>query len=448
MLVGYVSDENFVALADVAIEFDQGGESRLATHSTARGGIHADLPPGDYRVTLSRTGYGSKSVHLTLPAPEPHQFRLLSDGLLGYMWPKWVRSGEKSEFRVHSTEPFRLSLWRYGLEKEFVRILGWLDEHGPRAVMQITPDGDYTQTGIAWNSVGYGSLHHTQFVSGPERSGLYYVHAETDSGRFFSFPWVVAPAQPTARIAVLASTNNWNAYNNYGGRSNYINSSGLPATPTVNARQDLIRYASGGTFGVWEGPDEVYPPLSFERPELGNHVPLTDTATDPIRGRLASSLAPAEWRLLAWLERESLDYDFYADHHLHTGALDLDAYDILIISTHPEYWSREMYQNVKSWVYDRGGRFMYLGGNGLNCEVEFLDDATLHFRTNLPSDDGGLGYIDPETGIFIESRFHRSTGESEATLTGLVTTETGIMTAAPYRAIDASHWIFAGTGIE
>lgn len=38
--------------------------------------------------------------------------RLLSDGLIGFMWPKWLRSGEPSEFRVHSVEPFRLSVRR------------------------------------------------------------------------------------------------------------------------------------------------------------------------------------------------------------------------------------------------------------------------------------------------------------------------------------------------
>ena len=34
-----------------------------------------------------------------------------------------------------------------------------------------------------------------------------------------------------------------------------------------------------------------------------------------------------------------------------------------------------MYERVKAWVFERGGRLMYLGGNGLNCEVEFLDDG-------------------------------------------------------------------------
>ena len=44
------------------------------------------------------------------------------------------------------------------------------------------------------------------------------------------------------RIAVVASTNTWNAYNNFGGRSNYVNADHLPDRPLVNARQDLDRY--------------------------------------------------------------------------------------------------------------------------------------------------------------------------------------------------------------
>ena len=123
----------------------------------------------------------------------------------------------------------------------------------------------------------------------------------------------------------------------------------------MRLRADLLRYDPSGAFGEWRHPDDAYPPLSFERPELGNHVPEQDQVTDPIGGRLASSLAPAEWRLLAWLEREGHDYDVYSEHHLHTGALDLDAYQVVIISAHPEYWSRQMFSNLKSWVFERGG---------------------------------------------------------------------------------------------
>lgn len=447
MLVGYVSDERYVAVADVMIEFDRRGECVAVVRSTPRGAVYADLAPGAYDVTLVKDGFGPKHVTVAVGTGEPYQFRLLSNRLLGYMWPRWSRAGEQSQLFVHSVEPYRLSLWRYGLRKEFVRLLGWYDEHGPNAVMQITPDGDYTQGGVRWNRVGYGPPDTTRLVTAPERSGLYYLHAKGESGAFFSFPWVVAPRTPQAPIAVLASTNTWNAYNNFGGRSNYINADRLPPTPTINARQDLERYTEA-TFNVWKHDDSEYVPLSFERPEPGNIVPEHAEVTDPIEGRLTSHLAPGEWRFLAWLEREGYTYDFYAEHHVHTGALDLDAYNILAITVHPEYWSRAMYRRVREWVYERGGRLMYLGGNGINCEVDFLDDATLRFKTQLLAEGGKLGMVDPhDPSVYYDSRFHR-TVEPEASLLGVATTETGMMTAAPYQVRQASHWAFAGTGLR
>lgn len=450
MFIGYVSDERYVALADVLLEFQRDGKTLAVVRSTPRGAVHADVPPGEYRVTLVKDGYGSKSVVMTTDEKKPYQFRLLSDCILGYVWPRAVKTGERSEFRVHSPEPYRLSLWRYGWKREFVKLLGWFDEHGPRAVMQITPDGDYTQIGVGWNKIGYGSAHHTQFVTGPEKSGLYYLHAKGEtSGEFFSFPWIVAPAKPTAPIAVLASTNTWLAYNNFGGRSNYINAHQLPSEPCVNARQDLIRYTHAGSFNVWGFQDDEYLPLSFERPEPGNIVREHEEVTDPITGRLPCGMAPAEWRLLGWMEREGFAYDFYSEGQLHDGTVDLDAYKILIISIHPEYWSRQMYLKVKDWVHNRGGKLMYLGGNGLNCEVEFLDGDRMRFLSYLqPTSGGALGMPDPKNPeIYLESRMHR-TLESEANLLGVVCTETGIMTAAPYKVLNADHWIFAGTGLK
>lgn len=448
MLIGYVSDERYVALPDVGIELERDGQTVAVVRSSPRGGVYADVPPGTYRVTLAKDGFGSKSVDLEVGGAEPYQFRLLSNGLLGYVWPKWVRSGERGEFRCHGVVPYRLSLWRYGLKKELIQLLGWFDEHGPMATMQVTPDGDYTQTGAYWNKRGHKSPHHTQFATAPTRSGLYYFEMESEAGDFFAFPWVVAPEEPTASIAVLGSTNTWNAYNNFGGRSHYIHAVGLPPTPTVNARLDLHRYQASGAYPEWQFPDEAYLPLSFERPEPGNHIPQGTEVTDPIRGRQSCHLAPAEWRLLGWLEREELGYDFYSEYQLHAGELNLDAYRVLIISTHPEYWSRDMYERVKAWVFERGGRLLYLGGNGLNCEVEFLDAATMRCKSQVIARPGRPGTGDPnDPNVHHDSRFGR-TVESEASLLGVVFTEPGIMTAAPYEVVDAEHWIFADTGLQ
>lgn len=435
MLVGYVSDERYVAIPDVLLEFENGTGEPIAARSRATGAIYADLRPGSYRVTLNKPGYGAKRVSLDVKPGEPWQFRLLSDCLLGYPWPKWVRSGEFAEFRVHSPVAYELELWRYGWRKELVRQLGWYDEHGPRATVQITPDGDYSQTGVEWNKFGYANPHHKQKTAAPEKSGLYYFHARTATGLFFSFPWIVAPARPQAPIAVLASNITWNAYNAFGGRSNYINADQLPPTPTVNARQELLRYTDPNNVSY---AMEQYAPLSFERPEPINFVPESEAVTNPIAGRTACHLAPAEWRLLGWLEREGFDYDFYAETQFESGVLNLRDYRILIISTHPEYWSRKMYFTLKDWVRNHGGKLLYLGGNGINCEVSFLDEFTMTVHNGVEPDRIAKN---------LDSRFHTRV-ESEANLLGVVFTETGIMTGAPYRVKNADHWVFAGTGLK
>ena len=448
VLIGYVSDEMYSPISDVLVEIQRAGAEPLQVRSSASGAVYADLQPGTYRVTLSREGFGSKHTEAEIAEGKLHQFRLLRDGLVGFAWPKWVRSGEKSEFRVHSTEAYRLSLWRYGIQKREVALIGWFDEHAPRAAMQILPDGDFTQTGVEFNKRGYPSIFPGQQVTAPGQSGLYFFHAETESGRFFSFPWVVAPAAPSAKIAVLASTNTWNAYNNFGGRSNYINPEGLPPRPATNSRQELNRY-TGEIRSVWQFENQEYPPLSFERPEPFNSIPRDEKITDPIRGRQSSHLVAAEWRLLGWLEGEGYSYDFYSDYHLHNGELPLDSYQVLIISTHPEYWSREQYQRVKDWVVNRGGKLMYLGGNGIDCEVEFLEGDRLRFLTHYPGEVPGAPVPGAgPAGSTLECRFQLTTGESPAALLGVVFEESGIATGAPFTVTDESSWIYAGTNLH
>jgi hypothetical protein len=421
MLVGYVSDERYHALSDVVLELENETTS-VEARSRAGGAVHADVPPGDYQVTLAKPGFGPKRVSVTVREGSPHAFRLLSEGLLGYVWPKYARSGERSEWRVHAPEAYKLVLWRYGLKKEHVRTVGWYDDHGPRSTVQITPDGDYTQTGIRWNQLGYRLAWHPQLIEAPERSGLYYFHAATASGLFFSFPWIVAPARPRSAVAVLASHLTWNAYNNFGGRSNYVSQDGLPPRPTVHARQDLKRYTSPDVF-----PADVSAPLSFDRPEPLNFVPADAEVADPIEGRLAPAMAPATWRLLGWLEREGFPYDLYADTQLHFGQVPIDQYKVLILDNHPEYWSREMYVRVKDWVWNRGGRLLYLGGCGLYAEAELPDESTMLCRVEGKTD------------------LRR---ESGAQLLGVAYTHTGFQSGAPYRVLDEAHWAFAGTGLK
>ena len=440
MLVGYVSNERYVALPNILFEFRS--QSTVTTaHSTISGAVYADLTPGPYEVVLGGDGFGSKIVQIQLSDSEPHQFRLLSDSLLGYMWPKCVKADEYSEFRVHAVCEYELELWRYGAEKKFVRRIGTFDEHGPRATMQITPDGDYSQTGTEWNKNGYHSKALSQSIQAPDHSGLYFLHARDKAGQFFSFPWVVAPTKPKSKLAVLAADMNWNAYNSFGGRSNYINADCLPPTPIINSRLELKRYTEREhrTYDT-----DMYAPLSLERPDPYNHIDESEGLTDPIAGRQGCHMAAAEWRFLGWLELQGFDYDLYGESQFHFDEVPLNEYKCLAITAHPEYWSKDMYFRLKNWVFERGGRLMYLGGNGLNCEVEFLDEHRIVYHNTRWSHSEPQMKAD---GSQYESRFDKLQ-ESEANLLGVVFSESGIMTAAPYKVIDASHWCFEGTGLK
>ena len=99
---------------------------------------------------------------------------------------------------------------------------------------------------------------------------------------------------------MLASDINWNAYNSFGGRSNYIHGEGFPPTPTINSRLELKRYTENEhrTYNA-----ETYAPLSLERADPYNHIDEDEDLTDRIAGRQGCHMAAAEWRLFGWMER-------------------------------------------------------------------------------------------------------------------------------------------------
>jgi len=424
VLVGYVSDEYYLAISDVAVLIQSESLPQpVQIHSAANGGLYAEIEPGEYGVTLSKTGFGSKSVLVNLDEQQPIQFRLLSDKPLGYVWPKRSKPGEQAEWRVHTTEAYKLGLWRYGHQKEFIKNLGWYDEHAPLPSVQVLPDGDFTQTGAQWNKTGYTMVWHKQLVTAPEKSGLYYLHMKTESGKFYSFPWIISPSEPQSEIAVLTSDITWNAYNNFGGRSNYVNQDGLPEAPIVNSRQELHRYNSPDTWPY----TETAAPLSFDRPDPKSFVPENMEIADQIEGRSASAHAPGEWRLLGWMEREGFEYDLYSEIDLHFDQFPLERYKVLVLNNHPEYWSPAMFARVKKWVYEEGGRLVNLSGCGFYAEVEFPDEDTMLCRRE--------GYWELRT-------------DPTAELLGVEYTHGGFNSGAPYEVLDASHWSFSETGLN
>lgn len=440
MLIGHVSDEWHAAVHGVDLEFRRDGASVAVVRSTPSGAVVADLPSGDYEVVLARDGFGPKRSRVRVAAGMPPvRLRLLSDRPYGYAWPRCVTAGASVELRFHAVGDCTVELWRHGQVPELVSSIGGFRDHPAGASRQVLPDDDISVAGCRWNHHGFAEPpHDRRTLAAPDRSGLYFFRLRTAGGAETSFPLVVAPPRPRAHLAVLACDLTWNAYNDFGGRSNYVAAQRLPAEPMVNARQEDVWFPDPALCG-WD--TETYQPLSFDRPDPNNRVLPGERLTDEVAVRGAEHLASGEWRLLGWLERQGFAFDLYGETQLHAGQVPLDAYRVLVLNTHPEYWSRQMYERVARWVRHEGGRLAYLGGNGINCEVEIDGDAMVARNGRQTELIRGAG-DEP-----VATRFEQ-TVECEAALLGVRHTWAGFETGYPYRVEQADHWVFAGTGLR
>lgn len=80
-------------------------------------------------------------------------------------------------------------------------------------------------------------------------------------------------------------------------------------------------------------------------------------------------------RVIAWLERCGDPYGVVTDHDLHAeGDAALTGCRVLVTGTHPEYHSRESLHALHRFAA-RGGRILYMGGNGFYWRVAPLPDA-------------------------------------------------------------------------
>jgi N,N-dimethylformamidase len=79
----------------------------------------------------------------------------------------------------------------------------------------------------------------------------------------------------------------------------------------------------------------------------------------------------ADTHLFDWLDHKGVDYDVITDEDLHEEGFGLiQDYRVILTGTHPEYHSTAMWDAMKSWI-DRGGRLMYMGGNGWYWRIAF-----------------------------------------------------------------------------
>ena len=304
--------------------------------------------------------------------------------------------------------------------------------------MQVTPDGDYTRTGVEWNKVGYNSATHRQFVTAPDRSGLYYFRARTPSGLRFAFPWIVAPARPD-RSAGRA------------GQQHH-----LERVQQLRRPQQLHprrRAAAHADRQLPLGPDALprrgVPEL--ERAVVRAAVVRPPRAVQPHRLRRARSPTPSRAGRPATSPRPSGGCSAGSSSAGSPTTSTPRPSSTTARSTSSAY--RVLDPVRPSRVLDAADvRPRQAVGlpRGRPAALPRRQRPELRGRDPGLVDAWSTTARSPawtSPGSAAESRFALR-HESEANLLGVVFTPAGAMTGAPYRVVDAGHWVFDRTGLK
>ena len=189
-------------------------------------------------------------------------------------------------------------------------------------------------------------------------SGIYAFRLRTAHGQD-RIPFFVRPAQhaPTADVALLMSSCTYMAYANH--RMLFEGADFIATRSHLRPEHEYLRH---------------HPEVgrsTYEKHTDGSGVMFSS------RRRPVLQLRPGAdgWNftpdtdISAFLDHLRVGHDILADEDVHAEGIDaLTPYRVIVTGTHPEYWSTRMLDALEEWLR-RGGRLMYLGGNGFYWRV-------------------------------------------------------------------------------
>ncbi|GAA4961532.1 hypothetical protein GCM10023205_26260 [Yinghuangia aomiensis] len=222
------------------------------------------------------------------------------------------------------------------------------------------------------------------------KSGFYAIRLDGANGMRRYIPFVVRPAAPTARIAVLLPFLTHSAYNYWGGHFQYS----CDSYPTRRTHT-MMR------------------PFSDSSPEPPGRIDI----------RFYGDLL-----LLRWLADNTIAYDCYQDLDLHRDAAWLSSYKAVVLGSHAEYWTPAMRNGLEAYLTG-GGRVVSTGGNCMYERVDISADGT----AVLHRDSTGNRWL------------WRDQGLPERNVLG-VAYNGSYLDFAPYQ-VDTAHPFLAGTGL-
>ncbi len=154
-----------------------------------------------------------------------------------------------------------------------------------------------------------------------------------------------------------------------------------------------------------------------------------------------------EFPLAYWMEREGYDVSYISNMDTHADAAGLRRARAFLSVGHDEYWSLQMFENVRAAV-GAGVNVAFLSGNTC-CGVLGVYPAATGAPHRVISRIGQYGPIQEAAvkGGFPELRDLKHNGPNEATLIGARSTFP-VTGGADWICANERHWLFAGSGMK
>ncbi|MBL9052046.1 MAG: hypothetical protein JNK19_18175 [Tabrizicola sp.] len=278
-------------------------------------------------------------------------------------------------------------------------------------------------------------------------SGVYSVTLRVP-GHVSRGMFVLKPAKPTARLALILATGTWCAYNDWGGSNHYQGLTG-PTGGDFAPEVSLLRpWATGFVSWPKDAPRIPHASPLLTRPRYPH---MEYARAKGISKKYASSgWAAFERPFALWCEDLGIALDYVTQHDLHADPHLLDAYPRAVIVGHDEYWTWEMRDHLDAWL-DRGGELARFGGNFF-WQTRLSADLTTQtcYKTRAEAEDP-LGATDRLTSYWDHPRARRPAVATMG-LTGSMGVYAGWSRCAAHGAggftlYRPEHWSLRETGL-
>lgn len=371
------------------------------------------------RIRAENDREGTLDWQLTFMRTDPKSNNLRSRLVEGYASRMSVRPGQKIDLMV-STEPaspFEIDIYRLGyyqgLGGRHVQHLGPFQGQ----TQPVPPVGDERLRECQWEPAvtlevprdWTSGVYVAKLTRLPESSNL-----KSQTHMYQSYIVFIVRDDRPADIVFQCSDNTWHAYNRWPDEFSLYNNGEKPWALVSGVR------------------------VGFNRP-YAKYCQILDAPLSIGSGEFLLW----EFPLAFWLEQHGYDVTYISNSDTHADRGALTRGKCFLSVGHDEYWSREMFANVKAAI-SAGVNAAFLSGNTC-CFVAPFFPSTTGQPNRAITRAGRYGGLSPQEEAYMGP--FPEEGPNEATLIG-ARTVSPFNGSGDWICTNERHWIFQGTGMK